>query len=88
MEMVLLYKSPSRVSSLCISPCPQRLSDTDSTFASGLAATGIALFLHLAPHESPFKDKTYFQKLLMFDPVGLILFLPCMVCLFVALEVC
>ena len=57
------------------------------TVFSGVTAAIIIFFLRLTPQKSPFKDRTLLQKFLMFDPLGFVLFLPSIICLFIALQV-
>ncbi|KAH6645459.1 major facilitator superfamily domain-containing protein [Truncatella angustata] len=53
----------------------------------GAVTAGIIIFfLRLTPIASPFKNMTRLEIFLQLDPLGFVLFLPSMICLFIALQ--
>lgn len=51
----------------------------------GATALALLFFLHL-PHTSSTSQSTWFQTISRFDPIGTLLFTPCIVCLLLALQ--
>jgi len=52
----------------------------------GVTAVGLVFFLNLQPQGHPDANETLFQKIMHFDPIGTIIFLPCVVCVLLALQ--